>query len=102
MGREWKTEAAVTVNGDTELLGVDPSRGGLIIYPHATIDIYISISGATATGTVGEGMEKIPSGASGNTTPLSLLGDDAPTNAVRAYTASSASVRFRTRKAARP
>lgn len=101
MGRVW-TANQVIINGDTEFLGEDPSRGGLIIYPHATVDLYVSISGATATALVGDGMEKIGNVAGGNTTPLSLLGDDCPTNAIRAYAASSVTVKYQTRKSARP
>lgn len=100
VGRAWARDS-VTVNGDTELIGEDPARGGLVVFPHATADIYLSVTGAAAAGSVASGEYIVKAVSSGNNDPVRFLGEDCPTNAVRAYAGSSVTVVFETRKGGR-
>lgn len=100
VGRTWVRDS-VTVNGDTELIKADPARGGLVVFPHATVDVYLSLSGEAATGSVAAGEYLLKAVSSGNNDPARFLGEDCPTNAVKAYTGSSVTVVRETRKGGR-
>lgn len=98
-GRVWSTGTVTSGNGaSATLVAADANRGGLRIFPHATVDIWVNIAGATATGSTAAGEDKI---AAGGTIPTEYLGADCPTNAVTIYTASSVSVRYQTRGGSR-
>lgn len=99
---KW-TKGSIALAGSVSetFLPADFSRRGLIVYPHATIDVYLAIDGDTATGSVAAGEFKITSVAGGNSDPLMLLDDDCPTNEIRAYTAGAATVKVSTRSGIR-
>lgn len=98
-GRPWSQGSkAITGATSTALVGADVNRGGVLIYPHASVDVYVNIAGSTAAASVATGNQLLPAGGS---EPLQLLGADCPTNAITVYTATDATVYYQTRSALR-
>lgn len=98
-GRPWSEGSLTSTGGSADqLLGQDYGRGGLRIFPHPTVDIWVNAAGEDATGSIAAGDDKLPAGS---TVPLEYLGADCPSNAVSVYTTSSISITYHTRPGGR-
>lgn len=98
-GSTWTAGSTECTGGaSTTLVAASATRTGLIIYPHGTYDVYVDISGGTASGSVEAGMIRLPAGES--YAPLELTGTDAPVNEVTVYVATTATVAYKTRSSA--